>query len=82
MVDVFYNDAFQKSFAKLKTTPLYGQVKKRIRKIIEDPEVGKPMRYARKDTREVYVGSFRLSYAYIKDENRLVFLDIYHKDQQ
>jgi len=40
------------------------------------------MRYARKGTRELYIGSYRLAYAYIKDKNKLVFLDLYHKDEQ
>ena len=46
------------------------------------PEIGKPMRYSRKGTREVYAGSFRLSYAYIPEESRIIFLDLYHKDEQ
>src|SRR3989344_2073429 len=49
---------------------------------IENPEVGKPMMYDRKGTREVYVKPFRLSYAYIKHENKIIFLDLYHKDGQ
>nr|AAU82856.1 hypothetical protein GZ1D1_43 [uncultured archaeon GZfos1D1] len=40
------------------------------------------MKYARKGTRELYVGSFRLSYAYLKDEDKIIFLDLYHKDEQ
>ena len=58
------------------------EIKTRIRKIIANPEIGKPMRYARKGTREVYAGSFRLSYAYIPEESRIIFLDLYHKDEQ
>lgn len=40
------------------------------------------MRYARKGTREVYIGSFRLSYRYSKEENLIEFSDFYHKDKQ
>ncbi len=40
------------------------------------------MRYGRKGTREVYVKSFRLSYMFVKEEEKIVFLDIYHKDEQ
>ena len=40
------------------------------------------MRFDRKDTREVYAGSFRLSYAYDKSQDIIYFLDIYHKDSQ
>ena len=58
------------------------RVEKLIIKIIQNPEIGKPMRYARKGTREVYLGSFRLSYAYDLSTEILTFLDIYHKDEQ
>jgi len=40
------------------------------------------MKYIRKGTREVYIPPFRLSYLYIKEENKIVFLDLYHKDKQ
>ena len=58
------------------------KVKTQIRKIIENPEVGKPMRYARKGTQEVYVKPFRLSYIYIPEESKIIFLDLYYKDKQ
>ena len=49
------------------------------------------MKSNRKGTREVYVSPFRLSYAYFlsddeedlgKEIYKLVFLDLYHKDNQ
>ena len=40
------------------------------------------MRNVRKGTREVYIKPLRLSYAYIKEENKIIFLELYHKDQQ
>jgi hypothetical protein len=40
------------------------------------------MRFSRKGTREIYVAPFRLSYAYLKEEGRLVLPDLYHKDEQ
>lgn len=72
---------FEKLFSKLDPNQKE-KIKTQIRKILENPEVGKPMRYARKGTREVYAGSFRLSYAYIPEENKVIFLDLYHKDEQ
>lgn len=72
---------FEKLFDKLDNN-LKEKVKAQIRKIIATPEVGKPMRYARKGTREVYIKSFRLSYAYVQEENKIIFLDLYHKDEQ
>jgi len=49
-------------------------------KIRAVPEIGKPMRNARKGTREVYLPPFRISYSYAEDV--LTFLDVYHKDEQ
>jgi len=58
------------------------KIEKLVIKIINEPEIGKPMRYDRKGTREVYTPPFRLNYIYDKDRDILIFLDIYHKDKQ
>ncbi len=58
------------------------KVNKIIRKIIENPEIGKPMKYKRRGTRELYVSPFRFSYAYLKENQILYFLDLYHKKKQ
>ena len=58
------------------------QINKQIDKILNNPEIGKPMMYARKGTRELHVGSFRLSYSFDVKENLIYLLDFYHKDQQ
>lgn len=75
-----YAPNFLSFIKKIKNKSDKDKIKKKIQKIIKTPEIGKPMRYARKDTREVYIGSYRLSYAYF--ENKLLFLDLYHKDLQ
>ena len=82
MVDVEFDDLFEKVYKKIKDDALKLRVKKQIAKIIELPEIGKPMRHDRKGTREVYASPFRLSYAYNKEDNTLTFLDLYHKDEQ
>jgi len=58
------------------------RIEKQIEKIIQNPEIGKPMRHNRKGTREVYANPFRLSYSYNQKEDLLIFLDFYHKDEQ
>lgn len=58
------------------------KLEKLIRKIIQNPEIGKPMKYERKGTREVYLKPFRISYSYDKLSDTLTFLDIYHKNHQ
>ncbi len=58
------------------------KLKKLIQKIIQNPEIGKPMKFDRKGTREVYLPPFRISYAYDRPMDTLIFLDVYHKDKQ
>ena len=81
MVKYTYAPKFQKTFKKLDNS-LKIRIKKLVNKIIENPEIGKSMKYNRKGTREVYAGSFRLSYSYDNDADELIFLTIYHKDEQ
>ncbi len=82
MLKVEYSDDLLKTISKIKDAFVKEKVKKQIKKIVEKPTIGKPMKYARKGTREIYIGSYRLAYAYIKDKNKLVFLELYHKDEQ
>ncbi len=82
MVRVGYEPSFLKIFSKIKDAGLKERVKKQIAKILCSPETGKPMRYARKGTHEAYVPPFRLSHAYDKEQDLIIFLDLYHKDEQ
>ncbi|MBI4919335.1 type II toxin-antitoxin system RelE/ParE family toxin [archaeon] len=82
MLDVEYKKDFLKVISKIKDAGFKEKVKKQVEKIIETPEIGKPMRYGRKGTREVYISPYRLAYAYFPLENKLIFLDVYHKDAQ
>lgn len=74
-------DEFIKTFKKIDFS-LKERVAKQIIKLIGNPEIGKPMRYQRQGTREVYVPPFRLSYAYVPEEDKIIFLALYHKDEQ
>ena len=82
MVTSCFDDRFQKTFSKIKDPTLKEKLIKQFIKIRDNPELGKPMRYGRKGTREVYVAPYRLSYAYLKEEDKLVFLALYPKDEQ
>ncbi|MCD4808298.1 MAG: type II toxin-antitoxin system RelE/ParE family toxin [Methanosarcinales archaeon] len=82
MVTIAYVPSFEKKVRKIKDQSLKIKIKKKILKIIDSPEIGKPMRYSRKGIREVYIPPFRLSYLYIKNDEKIVFLDLYHKDDQ
>ncbi len=82
MLTIEYRDTLLKTISRIKDSTTKEKIKKQIKKIVEHPEIGKPMRYTRKGTRELYIGSYRLAYAYFKEEKKLIFLDLYHKDEQ
>lgn len=82
MVKSVFHPDFQKTFSKIKDNSLKEKIIKQFSKIRDNPETGKPMMYLRKGTREVYIPPFRLSYFYIKEEDKIIFLDLYHKDKQ
>jgi mRNA-degrading endonuclease RelE of RelBE toxin-antitoxin system len=82
MVIVSYEPKFQRLVSKIKNAAVKEKIIKQIEKIVANPEIGKPMRYERFGSRELYIPPFRLSYSYDKIENKVIFLDLYHKDKQ
>lgn len=82
MVKISFDSSFKIIFCKIKDKSLKNKILKQISKIKDNPEIGKPMKYARKGTREVYISPYRLSYIYDKNKDTIVLLDLYHKDQQ
>ena len=82
MVKADFDLSFKKLFSKIKDKPLKERIIKQFLKIKENPKVGKPMKYSRRGTREVYIKPFRLAYLYIEEEDKVIFMDLYHKDKQ
>lgn len=82
MVIVEFHPDFRKIFSKITNRDIKDKIIKQLEKIRDNPEIGKPMRNVRKGTREVYIHPFRLSYAYLKDDGKVILLDLYHKDEQ
>jgi mRNA-degrading endonuclease RelE of RelBE toxin-antitoxin system len=82
MLNIEHKKDFLKKVSKIRHAKLKERVKNLVLKIIENPEIGKPMRHNRKGTREVYLPPFRLAYSYIPKENKLIFIEIYHKYEQ
>ncbi|MDP7116020.1 MAG: type II toxin-antitoxin system RelE/ParE family toxin [Candidatus Woesearchaeota archaeon] len=80
MVIVEFHPLFEKRVRKLKNKQLRDKIKKQIKKIVDNPKIGKPMMHSRKGTREVYIPPFRLSYAWM--DNKIILLEFYHKDKQ
>ena len=82
MVEIRFDKKFTVIFSKIKDGLLRTKIKKQIKKISDNPEIGKPMRNIRKRTRELYIRPFRLSYLYNVKENVVYILDLYHKKKQ
>ena len=79
--EVVRTDTFIKQLSKFDKSYI-DRIEKLLIKVINNPEIGKPMRYDRKGTREIYLKPFRLSYVYNNKEDVLYFLVIYHKNEQ
>ena len=79
--EVVRTDTFIKQLSKFDKSYI-DRIEKLIIKVINNPEIGKPMRYDRRGTREIYLKPFRLSYVYNNKEDVLYFLVIYHKNEQ
>ncbi|USN45630.1 MAG: type II toxin-antitoxin system RelE/ParE family toxin [Candidatus Woesearchaeota archaeon] len=80
MVELGFSRNFKNQFGKIKNKQFKQAINKQLRKIELHPEIGKPLTGFRKGTREVYVSPHRLSYLY--ENNRVLMLDVYHKDEQ
>ena len=82
MVEVIFEENFKKLFSKIKDPLTKEKIIKQITKIKENPYIGKPMKFSRKGTREIYIAPYRLSYRYDDVKKIVCILDFYHKDQQ
>jgi len=82
MVEIRFDKKFTIIFSKVKDKLSRTKITTQIKKISENPKVGKPMKYDRKGTRELYIKPFRLSYFYLAEKNIVYILDLYHKKRQ
>ena len=77
--------SLQKILNKLskKDKTLYEQVLKKIEEITnsEDVEHYKNLRYDMKDKKRAQIGHFVLVFTYIREENKIKFLDFDHHDK-
>lgn len=82
MVKIDFDENFKRIVSKIKDSSIKERIVKLLYKIRNNPEIGKPMKHNRKGTRELYLHPFRLSYAYDKNNDIVVILDLYHKDER
>jgi len=79
MVELIYGSSFEKNIKRIKDKKIKERVKKQILKIIENPELGKFLIGERKGERKIYIGPFRLLYAY--KYNKIYLIDFDKRDR-
>ena len=79
-IELRFSHDFKKHLKKDNNTKT--RLFKQILKIINDPGIGKYMRYSRKGEQEVYLDSFRVYYKHYPDEKIIRFIEFSHKDEQ
>lgn len=78
MVEVVFSASFEKEFKKIRHATVKEHILKQVEKIVENPELGKPLRYSLKGERTIYVKPYRIIYAYNKES--ITFLVFEHRD--
>ncbi|PIN89307.1 hypothetical protein COU60_04090 [Candidatus Pacearchaeota archaeon CG10_big_fil_rev_8_21_14_0_10_34_76] len=78
MVEYIFTEKFEKEFRKADNS-IKEKARKQIKKILEDPETGKPLRYDLKGERTVYVKPFRIIYSF--SNNTIYFLRFEHRGE-
>lgn len=63
MVDVVWTDTFKNEVQKIKDNAVKERIKKQIEKVIDNPMIGKPLRFDSKGERTVYIKPYRLIYS-------------------
>jgi len=61
--EVVWTVRFERELRKLRDKAIKDRVKKQIEKVLDSPEIGKPLRFALKQERSIYVPPYRLIYA-------------------
>ncbi len=59
---------------------LFEQLGKKMDKILENPELSKPLGNILSGTRRAHIGHFVLIYEIVESENKIVFLKFAHHD--
>jgi len=64
---LIYTDEFKRDLKKIRDKKIQTRVKKIIQKIIDDPEIGKTMRYELFPLRSIRIPPFRVLYEFKGD---------------
>ena len=77
ITSIVYTSKFEHEVKKVKDKKIKERLEKNIKIIIENPEIGKPLRYALKGERTIRIAPFRLIYAI--DGNSIILLRFEHR---
>lgn len=80
MVEIIREPRFERNIKKIRDKQLKERIKKKIQKIIENPESGEFLRHM-KGERKIYIPPFRLLYAYDKKNNRIYLINFDKRDK-
>jgi len=78
MVELIYTEKFESEIRKVDNS-IKIKAKSQIKKIIANPETGKPLQFNLKGERTVYVRPYRIIYAYENDA--IYFLRFEHRKE-
>jgi len=74
---ILATERFEDEVRKVKGKEILEKLKKQVKKICKYPDSGKPLRYALKGERSVYVKPYRLIYSF--DKGRILLLRFEHR---
>lgn len=76
---VITTEDYEKNTKHIKDKETKERIKKQIKKIIENPEIGKPLTHDLKGERSVHIKPFRLIYTFEND--KLILLRFEHRKE-
>mgnify|MGYP001598801701 CR=1 FL=1 len=75
---IVWTQKFEEEFKKIKDRAMQDKIEKQIRKIKENPNFGKPLRYNLKSEWSIYVKPYRLIYK--MEGDKLILLRFEHRN--
>lgn len=67
MVEVVWTDNFKEEAQRIRDNTVKERIKKQIAKVINNPNVGKPLRFSSKGERTIYIKPYRLIYSFSRN---------------
>ena len=77
--EIVATEKYEGDIKHIKEGFLKEKIKKQIKKIIEQPEIGKPLKYSLKGERTIYIKPYRLIYSILG--NTLYLLRFEHRKE-